>query len=130
MLKIKLTRLGKKKEPRYRIVVNERRDKRDGSYLESLGYYHPAEQPKALKLDLKAYDAWIAKGAKPTATVAFLHEIAVNGGKFPEKKPSLSRKAKAKKEAAAAEKAAAQAPKEEETKSEAPAESASAESGK
>ena len=130
MLKIKLTRLGKKKEPPYRIVVNERRDKRDGSYLASLGYYHPAEQPKALKLDLKEYDAWVAKGAQPTATVAFLHEIAVNGGKFPEKKPALSRKAKAKKEAAAAEKATVEAPKQEETKSEAPAESAPAESGK
>lgn len=125
MLKIKLTRLGKKKEPRYRIVVNERRDKRDGSYLVSLGYYHPAENPKELKLDLKAYDEWIAKGAKPTATVAFLHDIAANGGKFPEKKPSLSRKAKAKQaEAQKAKQEAeveAETTKTEETKPEAPA---------
>ncbi|MBQ6436720.1 30S ribosomal protein S16, partial [bacterium] len=109
MLKIKLTRLGKKKEPRYRIVVNERRDKRDGSYLESLGYYHPAEQPKQLQLDVKAYEAWVAKGAQPTATVAYLYDIAKKGKGFPEKKPSLSRKAKAKLKAekdAKAEKAA------------------------
>jgi len=125
MLKIKLTRLGKKKEPRYRIVVNERRDKRDGSYIASLGYYHPAETPKQLKLDLRAYDEWIAKGAQPTATVAFLHKIAVDGGKFPAKKPSLSRKAKAKQEAAAQEAAEAQkaeaAPAVEATQPEAPA---------
>lgn len=122
MLKIKLTRLGKKKEPRYRIVVNECRDKRDGSYLVSLGYYHPAASPKVLKLDLQAYDEWIANGAQPTATVAFLHKIAVDGGKFPEKKPELSRKAKAKleeqKAASEAEKAAATS----ETVTQAPAE--------
>ncbi len=131
MLKIKLTRLGKKKEPRYRIVVNERRDKRDGSYIANLGYYHPAATPKGLKLDLKAYDEWIARGAQPTATVDFLHKIAVDGGKFPEKKPTLSRKAKAKQEAAAAQ---AQAAKEAEASEkaqanqpEAPAENESAE---
>jgi len=126
MLKIKLTRLGKKKEPRYRIVVNECRDKRDGKYLVSLGHYHPAATPKALTLDLKAYDDWIAKGAQPTPTVAYLHGIAANGGKFPEKKPSLSRKAKAKQEAAQAEKEAAQAAAQEETKPEAPADAATA----
>ena len=106
MLKIKLTRLGKKKEPRYRIVVNERRDKRDGEYLACVGYYHPAESPKQLKIDLAAYESWLAKGAQPTATVAFLYEIEKSGKGFPAKKPTLSKKAKAKQAAAEEEKAA------------------------
>ena len=106
MLKIKLTRLGKKKEPRYRIVVNERRDKRDGQYLVSLGHYHPAAQPKILQLDTAAYESWLAKGAQPTATVAYLYQIAKNGQGFPTKKAKLSKKAKAKAAAASAETAA------------------------
>ena len=105
MLKIKLTRLGKKKEPRYRIVVNECRDKRDGSYLVNLGYYHPTEQPKALQLDVAAYENWLTKGAQPTATVAYLYDIAKSGKGFPAKKKTLSKKAKAK---LAAEKSAQQ----------------------
>lgn len=105
MLKIKLTRLGKKAEPRYRIVVNECREKRDGQCIAELGYYHPAEQPKKLQLDLVAYEEWLKKGAQPTATVAFIYGIAKAGKGFPEKKTKLSKKAKAKLEAAAAVKA-------------------------
>ncbi len=96
MLKIKLTRLGKKAEPRYRIVVNECREKRDGQCVAELGYYHPAEQPKKLQLDLVAFEAWLKKGAQPTDTVAFIYEIAKAGKGFPEKKAKLSKKAKAK----------------------------------
>jgi small subunit ribosomal protein S16 len=96
MLKIKLTRLGKKGEPRYRIVVNEARDKRDGQYVAKIGHYHPAAQPKLLNLDLEAYQKWLACGAQPTSTVAFLAEIAKTGKGFGEKKKSLSKKAKAK----------------------------------
>ena len=103
-------RLGKKKEPRYRIVVNERRDKRDGEYLVSLGYYHPAEQPKALQLDTAGYEQWLAKGAQPTDTVAYLYDIVKKGQGFPAKKPHLSKKAKAKAEAASAQKSQEPAP--------------------
>lgn len=96
MLKIKLTRLGKKAEPRYRIVVNECREKRDGQCIAELGYYQPAEQPKKLELDLVAFEEWLKKGAQPTATVAFIYKIAKAGKGFPEKKTKLSKKAKAK----------------------------------
>ena len=130
MLKIKLTRLGKKKEPRYRIVVNEARDKRDGLYVACLGHYQPAEKPKVLELDIKAYEAWTAQGAQPTATVAWLYEQAKNGKGLPEKKnPKLSKKARAKL-AAEAEKKAEEtaAAAEEEAKSAEEAEGSQAES--
>lgn len=107
MLKIKLTRLGKKAEPRYRIVVNEARDKRDGAYVAKLGYYQPTKNPKELVLDLKAYDAWVKKGAQATETVAFLYSVAKKGKGFPEGKPKLSKKARAKLNGAKEEKATA-----------------------
>ncbi len=120
MLKIKLTRLGKKSEPRYRIVVNECRDKRDGQYVAQIGLYHAAETPKKLELDLAAYEEWLKKGAKPTPTVAFLYQVVKDGKGFPEGKAKLSKKAKAKikaeeeaKAAAEEEKKAAAATKEE-----------------
>lgn len=72
MLKIKLTRVGRKNQPAYRIVINERRDKRDGKYVEQVGFYNPVS--KELTIDTSAYDSWIAKGAQPTPTVATLYQ--------------------------------------------------------
>ncbi|MEP7167390.1 MAG: 30S ribosomal protein S16 [Candidatus Woesebacteria bacterium] len=70
MVKIKLSRTGKKNEPHFRIVVVEARSKRDGEYVENVGNYHP--KTKQLVLNKVSYDAWIAKGAQPTETVASL----------------------------------------------------------
>ncbi len=102
MLKIKLSRFGKRNQPHYRIVVNEARDKRDGSYVESLGHYAPAQSPKLLELNLERYHYWIKQGAQPTETVAFLAEIAESGQGFPEKKTkknkSQKKKSKSKKD--------------------------------
>lgn len=72
MLKIKLSRTGKKHEPSYRIVVIEAREKRDGKYVENLGYYIPTSTPETISLDLERYNAWLQKGAQPTLTVANL----------------------------------------------------------
>lgn len=69
MLKIKLTRTGKKGYASYRIVVNEARSKRDGSCLESLGQYDPNTSPKTIKINKKRLDYWLSKGAQPTLTV-------------------------------------------------------------
>lgn len=85
MLKIKLARFGKRNQPHYRIVVNEARSKRDGKYIEMLGHYAPAQQPKVLELNLEAYNQWIDKGAQPTETVAHLAERYESGDPFPEK---------------------------------------------
>ena len=96
MLKIKLTRIGKRNQPHFRIVVNEAKDKRDGKYVESLGHYASAETPKILKLDVERYDHWLKQGAQPTETVAALYTRFKSGEPFPaKKKEKLNRKAKA-----------------------------------
>ena len=120
MLKIKLARFGKRKQPHYRIVINEARSKRDGKYVDVIGHYAPAQEPKILKIDMDAYKAWVAKGAQPTETVASLVKRFESGTPFPAKKPQLSKKAKEKLAAEEEEKKAAkEAPVKEET--EAPA---------
>ncbi|HQM15870.1 MAG TPA: 30S ribosomal protein S16 [Candidatus Woesebacteria bacterium] len=100
MLKIKLVRFGKRNQPYFRIVVNEARDKRDGSYVEMIGYYIPSRTPKVLELDVKKYQAWLTKGAQPTETVAYLAKLAESGKGFPVKKAKPSRKKLAKDAAA------------------------------
>lgn len=107
MLKIKLARFGKRHQPHYRIVVNEARDKRDGSYVAAIGQYAPTQTPKILTVDLDAYKAWLAKGAQPTDTVASLIRRFESGTPFPARPARISKKAKAK--AAADAEAAAQA---------------------
>jgi small subunit ribosomal protein S16 len=69
MLKVKLTRIGKKGQPQYRVVVLEARSKRDGAYKAELGYYNPGKNPAEFRLDQAAYATWISKGAQPTATI-------------------------------------------------------------
>lgn len=106
MLKVKLARFGKKNQPHFRIVVNEARDKRDGSYIALLGHYTPSSSPKILEVKVAEYKEWLAKGAQPTETVAALVKRFESGTPFPERAKTLSKKAKAKqaeaKEAAAA----------------------------
>ncbi len=72
MLKIKLSRTGKRGFATYKILVNEARSKRDGRHLENLGYYNPNTKPKTIKINKKRLDYWIKQGAKPTETVARL----------------------------------------------------------
>ena len=69
MLAISLMRTGAKKRPSYRIVVKEKRSKRDGAYLENLGTYNPTRQPAEVKLKLERVRHWITNGAQPTETV-------------------------------------------------------------
>lgn len=71
-VKIKLTRLGSKKHPFYRVVAANDQTARDGRPLEFLGYYNPMTNPAQIQLDLEGIAKWIAKGAKPTDTVASL----------------------------------------------------------
>ena len=69
MLRIRLTRTGKRNQPRYRIVVKEKRSKLGGTYVDLLGFYDPTQNPKVIKIGKKKYAEWIEKGAQPTATV-------------------------------------------------------------
>ena len=69
MLAIRLTRMGAKKKPFYRIVVTEKRSKRDGRFVESIGYYDPCRNPAEVKLNQERAAYWIERGAQPTDTV-------------------------------------------------------------
>ena len=72
MLAIKLMRTGAKKSPSYRVVVKEKKSKRDGAYLENLGIYNPTREPVEIQLDLERVNYWMEKGAQPTDTVSRL----------------------------------------------------------
>jgi small subunit ribosomal protein S16 len=69
LLAIRLTRQGAKKRPFYRVVVAEKQAKRDGRFVEIVGYYNPCRRPVELNLDHERIGYWIARGAQPTDTV-------------------------------------------------------------
>ena len=73
-VKIRLRRMGAKKNPFYRIVVADSRCPRDGRFLEELGYYNPVTDPAEVKVDVEKAKQWIANGAQPTDTVRALHK--------------------------------------------------------
>ncbi len=66
---IRLMRMGKKRRPYYRIIVNDSRIQRDGDYIDNLGYYHPIEADDKIKIDMDKYNEWVSKGATPTGAV-------------------------------------------------------------
>ena len=72
MLVIRLTRIGTKKRPTYRVVVTEARTPRDSRVVERLGYYNPKTQPATLKVDRGRVTHWLKAGAQPSATVKSL----------------------------------------------------------
>lgn len=72
MLSIRLTRRGAKKKPFYRIIVTEKRSKRDGRFVESVGYYDPCRNPADIKIDRERVSYWIERGAQPSETVRSL----------------------------------------------------------
>jgi len=69
---VRLTRMGRKKRPFYRIVVTDSRKRRDSGWIESIGYYNPVVEPKVLKFDQERLDYWLSVGAKPSEKVAKL----------------------------------------------------------
>ena len=69
MLRIRLTRMGAKKKPFYRVVVSEQRQNRDGSFVEILGYYNPKTNPPAVDLKMDRVQHWLSCGAQPSETV-------------------------------------------------------------
>ena len=72
MLVIRLTRIGAKKQPTYRVVVTEARTPRDSREVERLGYYNPKTQPATLKVNRERVAYWLKSGAQPSATVKSL----------------------------------------------------------
>ena len=77
---IRLRRVGRKKQPYYRVVVTDSRNSRSGAYLESLGQYSSTTHPAELRLDLPRLDEWVAKGAEMSDTVRSLVNKARRGG--------------------------------------------------
>ncbi len=69
MLKIRLARVGKKKQPSYRVVVADARAPRDGAYVEIVGFYDPLANPKVFDFNADKVRDWLSKGAQPTERV-------------------------------------------------------------
>ena len=69
---IRLTRLGRKKKPFYRIIVADSERKRDGKFLDVVGTYDPLQDPAAITIDNEKLQEWMGKGALPTTTVKSL----------------------------------------------------------
>jgi len=65
-------RTGAKKQPSYRVIVKEKKSKRDGAYLENLGTYNPTREPAEINLKMDRVRYWLSQGAKPTETVGRL----------------------------------------------------------
>ena len=68
-VKIRLKRMGAKKDPFYRIVVADSRSPRNGRFIEKIGYYNPSTEPITIKIDDERASEWLENGAKPTDTV-------------------------------------------------------------
>jgi len=77
---IRLRRIGRKKQPYYRVVVADSRIAADGAYLEMLGHYTSTTKPAQLRLDLSRLDDWVARGATMSETVKSLVNKARKGG--------------------------------------------------
>src|SRR6478735_12671843 len=119
-------RVGKKKQPTYRVVVSDARSPRDGRFLEIIGQYAPRQEPSVVTIDGERALHWLNNGAQPTESAAKLLQIAGvwdaykdANGKVAASKPKVKVKAKTVKEAppvaAAPPAAAAEAPAEEAT---------------
>jgi small subunit ribosomal protein S16 len=118
-VKLRLRREGTVKRPHYRIVAADSRSPRDGRFIESIGYYHPLDEPSTINVDGERALHWLRNGALATAAVEKLFRISgvweeFKPGDAParvrgEKKPKTSKKARAR-AAEAAEAAAAPAP--------------------
>lgn len=75
-VKMRLMRMGKKKQPQYRVVVIDGRAQRDGRYIEQIGRYAPLEDPSLVEIDNEKAAEWLAKGAQPTEAVEKLLNIS------------------------------------------------------
>ncbi len=81
-VKIKLKRMGKIRNPQYRIVVADSRTKRDGRAIEEIGIYQPKEEPSLIKVDSDRAQYWLSVGAQPTEPVQALLKVTGDWQKF------------------------------------------------
>jgi small subunit ribosomal protein S16 len=94
MVKIRLRRMGAKKQPTYRFVVTDARSPRDGRFIEIVGHYNPRSEPKTVVVDEEKIKAWLAKGAQPSDPVRRLlaEKGLVERGYVPETKRAKKEK--------------------------------------
>jgi len=76
LVKIRLTRMGAHKRPFYRVVVADSRARRDGPFIEIVGYYNPMKDPSEIKIDTEKAKFWLQRGAQPTDAVKRLLQKA------------------------------------------------------
>ncbi len=79
MVKIRLMRVGKKKQPSFRVVVADSRSPRDGRIIEAIGHYHPRQEPSEVVIDMDRAQYWLSRGAQPSEQVRKLIDIAASG---------------------------------------------------
>lgn len=75
-VKLRLMRMGKTKQPTYRVVAADGRSPRDGRFIEILGVYEPRAEPSVVRIDADKAQKWLSQGAQPTDTVVKLLKIA------------------------------------------------------
>ena len=76
MVKLRLMRMGKTKQPTYRVVAADARSPRNGRFIEIVGHYNPRSEPSAITIDNDKAVAWLEKGAQPTEAVEKLLKIS------------------------------------------------------
>jgi small subunit ribosomal protein S16 len=129
LVKIRLRRVGAKKQPSFRLVVADSRAPRDGAFIAVIGHYNPLTNPETLVIDEEKASAWLKQGAQPTDTAArllakagIIEEPAAIKEKMKAGTPAKPKASKKKAKAAEAPKAEAEAEAEEKPKAEAEAE--------
>ena len=79
-VRVRLTRVGSKKNPIWRVVVADQRSPRDGRFIETIGHYNPQTEPSTIRLDEERLQHWLARGAQPSGSVKQLVKAYAKGG--------------------------------------------------
>jgi small subunit ribosomal protein S16 len=88
-VRVRLTRVGSKKNPIWRVVVADQRSPRDGRFIETIGQYNPQTEPSTIRIDTERYDHWVARGAQASNTVKQLMKAqSKSGGPTPLDSPA------------------------------------------
>ncbi len=95
-VKLRLMRMGKKKQPTYRVVAADSHAPRDGRFIEIVGTYAPRAEPSVVNIDNDKAIAWLQKGAQPTETVKKILVISGAWAQFDETRPAAKPKARTK----------------------------------
>ena len=89
-VKLRLMRMGKKKQPTYRVVAADVRSPRDGRFIEIVGIYNPRTDPSEIRIDNEKAVAWLSKGAQPTDTVRKLLVVSGAWAEFKGEAPAVT----------------------------------------